>query len=135
MKNLIGIDYGKKKIGIAFAPEGTLALGLKIIPNDRQFSSELTQIVKELQIEKFVVGIPLNMNGTKSPQTLKALVFVNKLKQEFPKISVSLYDERLTSIEAKKNIAKNLLDDAEAARIILQGYIDKQKNKKNVPLK
>lgn len=134
MDNYLGIDYGKSKIGLAFAPEGILAVGLIIVPNDKNFSTKLKETIEKNQISKIVVGIPISMNGGESISTKNALNFVAKLAKDFPEQQILTYDERLTSMEARKNLPKNRPDDAEAARIILQGFLDKLKNsKENIP--
>lgn len=138
MSNLLGIDYGKSKIGLALAPKSLLAFQLKILPNDNNFLEELVQTVKGNKIDKIVVGLPFNMDGTKSKETKEAERFVQKLRGKFAELSIATYDERLSTVEAKKNLSgkysrlrqgiwRGEADDAEAARIILQGYLDKRR--------
>ena len=127
MGNLLGIDYGKSKIGIALAPKSLLALKLKVLTNDDNFFKELARIIQENEVDKIVVGLPLNMDGTKSKETKEAEEFAEKLQEKFTKLRVVTYDERLSTVEAKKNLPGKLPDDTEAARIILQGYLDKRK--------
>jgi putative Holliday junction resolvase len=141
--NCLGIDFGNKKIGLALAPQSLMALGFKILPNDKSFFEKMTKIIKEHEIGQIVVGIPLNMDGTKSEQTIRTERFSDELKTQFPQIAVKKYDERLSTMEAKKNLLGKLprrrqslwrraTEDAEAARIILQGYLDKRKSNYNI---
>lgn len=135
MDNFLGIDFGKKKIGIAIALEGVLATGLSIVPNDKIFIQYLTKLIKENNIKKIVIGTPVSMNGGTSLSTESALQFASIIRKQFPDVKVFTYDERLTSKEARRNLPSRKPDDAEAARIILQGFLDKQKNaqEKNIP--
>lgn len=135
MENYLGIDFGKSKIGIAIALEGILASPLSILANDKEFLPKLKKIIEENQIQNIVIGVPLSMDGSQSQSTENALKFVEDMKMNFPSQNIFTYDERLTSKEARKNLQENkALDDAEAARIILQGYLDRQKStNKNIP--
>jgi len=128
--NYLGIDYGKKKIGIAIAPEGILAVGFLIIPNNRKTFYEIEKIIHEHDIGAVVVGLPLNMDGTASIATRSVFDFISRMKAKFPSRKIYEYDERLTSREARKNIPRKKEDDAEAARIILQGFIDRKEARK-----
>ncbi len=127
--NFLGLDYGESKIGTAFAPGGILAVGMKILPNDGSFFSRLSQILEESQIDCLVVGIPISMDGSQSNRTKKTRDFIRQLKRHFPTLSVETSDERLSTAEAKRNLKKGKADDAEAARIILQSFLDRKKIK------
>jgi len=131
--NYLGIDFGKKKIGIAIAMQGILATKLSILLNDKNFFPKLTKMLAEHEITSVVVGIPISMNGKISESTDSALEFVSVIRNKFPDKKIFTYDERLTTKEARKNLPSRSLDDAEAARIILQGFLDKQKNTQNIP--
>lgn len=134
MENYLGIDFGKSKIGVAIAPEGILAVGFSIVANDKNFYAKLKEIIEENSIKNVVIGIPISMDGGKSDSTKRALEFVSEIKRRFSDLEIFTYDERMTSREARKNLPKRKPDDAEAARIILQGFLDKSKNtKKNIP--
>jgi len=125
--NYLGIDYGKKKIGIAIAPDGILAVGLLTLKNSKNILTELRRIIEENSVKIIVVGLPLSMNGDYSPATKTTLNFISKVRREFPDGKVFSYDERLTSQEAKRNLPPRAPDDSESARIILQGFLDSQK--------
>ncbi len=122
--NFLGLDYGESKIGLAFAPEGILAVGLKIVPNGKDFFLDLRKIIEEYRIESIIVGLPISMDGSYSIRTEKTQEFIQKLKKEFSDKKIFSYDERLSSSEAHRNIGTRKADDAEAARIILQGFLD-----------
>ncbi|MBM3255857.1 MAG: Holliday junction resolvase RuvX [Candidatus Moranbacteria bacterium] len=122
-ENYLGIDFGTKKIGLALAPRGALALKFLVIPNDKDLFFKLSQIVEEHAINFVVVGKPLNMDGAESKLGSEVENFVGKLEEIIPTPIVT-YDERFSTGEAKRNLPKENLEDAEAARIILQGYLD-----------
>jgi len=126
-ENYLGIDYGKSKIGVAIAPEGLLATGFSVVPNDRNFVPNLQKLVRDNEIQNIVVGLPLSLNGSRSASTQAAQEFTAKLREAFPDQNIATYDERLTTQEAKRNVPSGTPDDAEAARIILQGFLDKQR--------
>jgi len=129
--NYLGIDFGKKKIGIAIALEGRLATGLFIMPNVQEFFSALGKLIEENDIQSLVVGTPVSLNGQESDSTRSALEFTARLRENFPAQHIYSYNERLTTQEAKRNLPSRKPDDAEAARIILQGFLDKQKMENN----
>ncbi|WP_422667432.1 Holliday junction resolvase RuvX [Buchnera aphidicola] len=130
----LGFDFGIKKIGVS--------VGEKIIKKARALDKLHAKngspnwiIIKNLiqywQPKILIVGLPLNIDGTKQPITQKTEIFANKLKQKF-NISVELHDERLTTVEAKSIIfynggfralqKKNI--DSFAAVIILESWLN-----------
>ena len=91
----------------------------------------LNQLIKEYQIVKIVVGLPLTLKNTHSIQTDKVLVFIEQLKNNI-NIDIDTYDERFTSDMAKDALIKQGIKtghnkseiDKTAAAIFLQNYID-----------
>lgn len=131
---LIGIDVGKKRVGIAqtdllktiASPVGTFS--------PREVFSEIKNITETDSVEKFVVGWPLSTRGEEGTATEMVAKFIKKLQKAFPNIDVVKIDERYTSnkarelmIEAgvpkKKRQEKGRVDRI-AAAIILQNYLD-----------
>ena len=137
MSRKLGIDYGVSRTGIAITDELCItAQGLETINsngNDKIVLKRLEEILKEYDIDTFVVGNPLNMNGTKSKRSEETENFVHKLKSRFNKVNIIMVDERLTTVEAHRtmnylNIAskkKKELVDTIAAVYILENYINK----------
>ena len=131
----MGIDKGDARIGIAISDQSrTLASGYGFIEfkgyND--LIDKLLEIADKEQVREFVIGLPLNMNGSKGPQAAKAekLAVLLKEKTEHP---VNLFDERLTTVEAARQIhasgrkvKKGRIDEV-AATIILQAFLDGKK--------
>ncbi len=126
MKTYLGIDWGKKRIGLALADDETkLATPFKVVAN----ISELMKIIADEEVESLVVGSPVNLSGNPSANA----DFINFLKiiEEKAldlKLEVVLVDERLTSVYADSLIDRKLnqKQDAVSAMIILQTYLDKK---------
>ena len=125
---ILGIDYGTKRIGLAVSDElGMLARELAIL-SPREFFVQLPGIVFEHDIQTIVLGWPLNMSGEKSAKTREVETFKSKLGS-LAAVPVILMDERLSSVMAGKLPGGHRNVDSLAAQIILQNYLDKQKNK------
>ncbi len=133
---ILGLDVGSKTIGVAVSDElGWTAQGLKTIQiqEDEQKSGipELEEIIREYGIEKIIVGLPKNMNGTIGPRGEISLQFAKLLKNRFS-LPVELWDERLTTMAAElilltadvsRKKRKKVIDKM-AASLILQSYLD-----------
>ena len=134
MAKAIGIDYGKKRIGIAISDSLQIiesALTTIDTPNIFTF---LKDLLEKEEIDCFVVGEPKNLDGTPTDSTVITKEFVAKLSKKYPHISIKRIDERFTSKIAKQSILdagikkmkrrdKALVDKVSAA-IILQSYLD-----------
>ena len=131
---LLGIDPGKKNIGIAICDENQkVATPLKIIQKASLESliKEINEIITENNIKGIVVGNPINMDGSLGKSSQSASDFTKNLSKNIT-IPITLWDERLSSsgaFEISKNLnintsnrVKNL--DKNAAAFILQGVID-----------
>jgi putative holliday junction resolvase len=141
MGRIMAIDYGRKRVGIAVTDELQLiANGLTTVAAHEIFSFLKSYIQKE-KVDEIVVGEPRQMNNQPS-ESLKFIVpFVNRLKVEFPKISVEMEDERFTSkmafqtmIDAglkKRDRQNKELVDTISATIILQSYLNRKSIRKN----
>ena len=127
---LIGVDYGQKKIGLAIStPDHQMSMPLQLLTGDsvKKKLNEIADIAKNKHACTIVIGIPFNMDGTKSEQTLIVEKFTEKLERR-THLPIFLQDERLTSRAAdnllksfgikRKNRNKN--DDLTAASMILE---------------
>lgn len=133
----MGLDIGEKTIGVAISDElGLTAQGLKTIirrGSEEEFS-EIRSLITEYQIEKIVVGLPKNMNGTLGKQAELVLLWIKELKERIS-IPVVVWDERLSTVEATKTLLQADLSRAKrkrvidrlAASLILQGYLDRKR--------
>mgnify|MGYP005799055935 CR=1 FL=1 len=136
----LGIDYGDARVGIAITDElGITAQGLETIHhkgNDKLVLKRLEEIVKLYEIDTMVVGMPINMDGTKTERAEITEKFIHKLKCKFNTIKIEEIDERLTTVAAHRtmnylNIDKhdkrNIVDTISAV-YILETYMNKLKN-------
>lgn len=136
MSKIIAIDYGLKRIGVAISDESrVLAFGLDTV-SVSEIIPFLTQIVNKEYIDVFVIGKPLQKDNTQSEIENEILRFIKKLKLIFPQIVIERYDERFTSLIAKKTIiesginkkkrADKKLVDKISATLILQSFLEKK---------
>lgn len=137
----MGLDLGTKTLGISIS-DTTLTIAslydtLRFMEND--FDSlipKLKEIIEEEDITKIILGLPKNMNNTIGPRAIATMEFGEKLKSNL-NIDVVLQDERLSTVEAtnymleadmsRKKRHKKI--DSLAANIILQTYLDKEKER------
>ena len=139
MTRILSIDYGDKRIGLALSDIlKIIAKPFDTIENksNKFVIDTILEISIEKNVEKIIVGFPLTMKGKYSIQTQKVLDFIN-LIEENTSIPIIKYDERLSSIEAKKSLIKQGIKtghnkgevDKTAAAIFLQSYLDKNDSK------
>lgn len=127
---LIGIDYGQKKIGLAIStPDHQMSMPFQLLTSDSEKKklNQIVETIKDKNICAIVIGLPLNMNGTKSDQTMIVEKFAKKLEKR-TNLPIFFQDERITSRAAdnllksfgikRKNRNKN--DDLTAASLILE---------------
>lgn len=133
MGRILAIDYGQKRVGLAVTdPLKIAANGLDTVPVHEIFSY-LKQYTSKEDVEKFVVGLPKQMDGTDSDSMQYIRPFVAGLRKQFPDIEIVYVDERFTSVMAhntmleaglkKKDRQNKALVDKIAATIILQTYL------------
>ena len=131
---LLGIDPGKKNIGIAICDENkVVATPLKIIKKNKFqiLLKEIQAIIKENDIKGIVIGNPINMDGSFGKESQSAKGFAKNLSINIS-IPIVLWDERLSSegsFKITRDLGSNVTDrvkklDKNAAAFILQGAID-----------
>ncbi len=124
---ILGIDYGEKRIGLAISDEGrTFARELTIL-SPSQFWLQIQTVIANNQITQIVLGWPLNMSGEMTQKTREVKTFGEKL-EKLTEIKIEIIDERLSSVMAGKLPGGHKNVDSLAAQILLQNYLDKQKN-------
>ena len=132
MGRILGIDYGDVRIGIAMSDETEfLASPLTTVRNGKGAVDEIVALIAEHQVEKIIIGLPLNMDGSAGPATEKVRAFSKKLSKKTP-LPIVENDERLTTVTAHHNLREAGLDgkkrkgvvDMAAAQIILQDWLD-----------
>ncbi len=133
---VIGLDYGSKTIGVAMCdPLGITAQPFEtIVRKDenklRKSLARIESIILEYQVEKVVLGLPLNMDDTIGERANKTIEFKEILERRTG-MDIELWDERLTTIEAeniliesnvRREDRKKYIDQI-AAAFILEGYL------------
>ncbi len=129
----LGLDIGDRWIGVAMSdPQGILASPLTIIDrtDEQPGIAAILAIIDQNQIGVIVVGLPISMNGNIGPQAEKVQVFAQELSQH-TKLPVEFRDERLTTVSAQRLIRmtrknRKVRDDAMAAALLLQAYLDEK---------
>lgn len=130
---LMGFDFGTKRMGVAMGQRTTQtanAIGCINAKDGKPNWEQLDALVKEWQPDGFVVGLPLNMDGTDSEMSRRANKFANRLHGRYGKPQFTV-DERLTTFEAKqeakamghKGHYKSDPVDALAAQFILESWL------------
>ena len=134
----LGIDYGDARVGLAITDElGITVQGLETIHydgNDKIILKRLEEIFNQYKIDTIVVGLPINMDGTKTERVEITERFIHKLKCKFNKIKIETIDERLTTVEAHKTMnflnvdkhKKKDIVDTISAVYILETYMNKK---------
>ena len=135
MDRIIGIDYGRKRVGVAVTdPLGIFASALDTV-HSAKIIDYLKKYASNENVVRFVVGYPMNMNGKPSEAAKDVDIFLKHLAKAFPDIPVTLEDERFTSVLAhramieggmskKDRMNKESVDKISAA-IILQSYLER----------
>ncbi len=127
---ILGIDYGDKKIGLAFGDSTVnIAVPLEVIQNSGEQTLEiLTEHIKKEDIDLVVVGVPLSTGGHHGPkQLIKTRAFINQLK-EVVSVDIVEEDESYTtkdSIALQKECGVAADEDALAAMLIVQSYLSR----------
>jgi putative Holliday junction resolvase len=132
----LGLDIGDKRVGVALSdPQGILASPLTIIHRQDEAADfeAVVNIISQHQVGQIIVGLPRSMDGTLGKQAEKVKAFVDRLISHI-KVPLEFRDERLSTVSARRlmreaGIKKRKVkvhDDAAAAAIILQGYLDEK---------
>ena len=130
----MGLDYGERRIGVAISDAfGWTAQGSEVI--DRKIVKDelgrIAELVRLNEVDRIVVGLPKNMNGTIGPSGENCIAFAKQLEQKLG-LPVQLWDERLTTVAAERTLLeadvsrgkrKQVIDKMGAA-ILLQSYLD-----------
>lgn len=133
MARILAIDYGKKRTGIAVTdPLKIIANGLTTVDSQQLFDFLKSYIANE-EVEKIIIGLPYQLDGSPTDATPSVLHCIRRLKNTFPTIPIVPVDEQFSSKMAsramvemgmkKKDRQKKELIDEIAATILLQEYM------------
>jgi len=133
VKQLLGLDYGNERIGVAVSDETrTIASPHSVIRHQGwgPTAGKVALLMDELSAEYLVMGLPRNMDDSLGPQAREVMGFARRLNEKG--IRVELIDERLSTVEAEEKLRENGLNaqerkkmiDQAAAALILQQYLD-----------
>ncbi|MBI1803155.1 MAG: Holliday junction resolvase RuvX [Ignavibacteriae bacterium] len=133
-KRLLGIDYGSRRIGVAVSdPLNVIARGVTVIENSPRALGEIQRLADEFDVERIVVGFPLNLKGERGFKAKEVEEFIQRLTRELHR-EVVRCDERFSTklalqtmhtmgVKKKKRQQKGIVDEM-AAALILQQYLD-----------
>jgi putative Holliday junction resolvase len=131
---ILAIDFGEKRIGFSIG-DSSMKMAIPLTPLNRKNSQHdlehIKKILEEYEVDKIILGYPLNMNGTPGPITRKVEAFNNFLRKNL-NIDIEFIDERLTSFEAEELLKPIIRDhkkrkaiiDSAAALVMLKNYLD-----------
>ena len=133
----LGLDIGDKRIGVALSDsEGILASPFTVInrTDESRDIEAIIDIINQRQVGRVIVGLPRSMNGSLGKQADKVKEFTQKLCS-YTQVPLEYRDERLTTVLAErlaravktKKTRERVGHDAQAAAIILQGYLDEER--------
>jgi putative Holliday junction resolvase len=140
MERFIGLDVGKKRIGVAMSdPLGITAQPLKVVVRNGQGSEwiSLKEVMGEYEPSRAIIGLPLHMNGTEGEQAEAARLFAKTFSRKHPDVRIIFQDERFTTAESERMLieaglsraARRKKRDVIAATLILQTYLDTIKSR------
>lgn len=132
----LGLDLGSKTLGLSISDRtATIATSLEVLRYNTydELLLKLESIVTSRNVDAFVLGNPLNLNGSVSKRSEETFKFKELLIEKFNK-EVIMQDERLSTVEAERMLISNdtkrknrkKVIDKIAATIILQGYLDRR---------
>ena len=132
---VLGIDFGRKRIGLALSDSMQMvATPLETVDGESQKKAtrRIREILQEQDVVEIVVGLPLHMNGDVGELAEAATAFGDKLGKQVPELTVHMWDERMTSLEAERALQlgeakarrKKEMRDQLAAQLILQSWLD-----------
>ena len=134
MARLLAIDYGRKRCGLAVTDLLQITPGGLATVRTHELIDYLKNYIAKEPVERFIIGLPMNLNGKESESMTYLRPFLKQLEKAIPNIPVTMVDERFTSTLAQRTIIeagigkqrrredKGLVDEVSAV-IILQTYM------------
>jgi putative holliday junction resolvase len=125
---VLALDYGAARCGCAISdPTGTLATPIDVVerPATRRGLARLADLVRDRDVDRVVVGLPVTLRGTDSDQTREARAFADALTERVT-VPVELYDERFTTTIAARSGGDATAEDSRAAAVLLDDWLARQ---------
>lgn len=124
---VLALDYGSARCGCAVSdPTGTIATPIEPVlrPATRKGMGALVALVRRLEVERVIVGLPLSLAGGDSEQTRETRAFAQRLAERLgPAVPVECYDERFTTRMAQRLGDARSAEDSRAAAYLLEGWL------------
>ena len=122
---VLALDYGSARCGCALSdPTGTLATPIDPIerPATRRGFARLTELVRDREVGRVVVGLPIGLSGADTAQTREARAFADRLAGAVA-VPVEMYDERFTTAIAARSGDPRTSEDSRAAAVLLDDWL------------
>jgi putative holliday junction resolvase len=138
---LLGLDIASKRIGVAISDEtGMLASPVSVVARGRGDRAAFAELVARYRPTALVAGLPTGLSGREGPQAQETRVYAEALAHDLD-LPLEYWDERLSTAFAERSMidagmrrdARKERIDAAAAAVMLQGYLDSQRNRRNRP--
>jgi putative Holliday junction resolvase len=129
---VLALDYGSARCGCALSdPTGTLATPIAHVerPGTRKGMARLAALVREREIDRIVVGLPLGLSGADTAQTQEVRDFAARLADTLgEEIPIDFYDERFTTVIAA-SVGGRESEDSRAAAVLLEGWLTRNRGR------
>ena len=122
---VLALDYGSARCGCALSdPTGTLATPIDPIerPGTRRGFARVAELIRDREVERVVVGLPLGLSGADTEQTREARAFAERLAGAVS-VPVEMYDERFTTAIAARSGDARTSEDSRAAAVLLEDWL------------
>jgi putative Holliday junction resolvase len=129
---VLALDYGSARCGCAVSdPSGTIVTPIETVPrpDTRRGMAKIEQLVREREVDRVVVGLPLSLRGGDSEQTRETRAFAQRLSQRLGEtVPVEMHDERFTTRMAQRESlarpsASTTAEDSRAAAHMLESWL------------
>ncbi|MDP8230168.1 MAG: Holliday junction resolvase RuvX [Candidatus Gorgyraea atricola] len=131
---ILALDVGEKRIGVALSDAlNLIAQGLETIKraDDKETLTKIKELIKQHDVGKIIVGMPLNMDGSKGPSARSMEDFISLMKKDI-EVGIEVVDERLTTAQGERILLEADVSrkkrkrsiDKIAAQLILQTYLE-----------
>jgi putative Holliday junction resolvase len=134
---VLALDYGSARCGCALSdPTGTIVTPIELVPRPgtRRGLARIGELVREREVERVVVGLPLSLSGEDSEQTRETREFAARLARRLgEEVPVELHDERFTTRMAQRMEGATAPEDSRAAAHMLEGWLTARDRNSRTP--